>query len=35
MLGRLWLAAEMQAIVANVMWLKLKQLDGRVNALEG
>lgn len=34
MLGRLWLAAEMQAIVANVMWLKLKDHEARLAALE-
>jgi len=35
MMGRLWLAAEMQAIVANVMWGKLKDHETRMSALEG
>jgi len=34
MMGRLWLAAEMQAIVANVMWGKLKDHETRISAME-
>lgn len=33
MLGRLWLAAEMQAIVANAMWARLLTVERRVAAL--
>lgn len=34
MMGRLWLASEMLAIVANVIWAKLKDHEQRLDALE-